>query len=333
MRGSAIRRLKTFAGTEMTKTKAESVAITGAGAIGAAWAIVFARAGFAVALHDVAEVQLSHAVGFIDARLLELEGFGLLGDAIKDVRARITLTCDLEQAVVSASLVIEAAPEQLTLKRAVFAKLDVLTEPDAILASSSSALTASLIAEGLSGQHRCLVAHPGNPPYLLPVVELVPAPFTDPAVTARAAALFDSASMAVVTLKKEVEGFVFNRLQGAILREAYCLVRDGVIGADALDSVVRNGLGMRYAFIGPFETSDLNVGGGITAHAERMGSAYHRMGLERGQDDPWTPELVETVNNERRAVLPLREREARLAWRDRRLMALARLKQTLAQDA
>ena len=119
---------------------------------------------------------------------------------------------------------------------------------------------------------------------------------------------------------REVEGFVFNRLQGALLREAYCLVRDGVASVEFVDRVVREGLGRRWAHIGPFETADLNTRGGITAHADRMGPSYARMGAERGQHDSWTPELVARVEVERRAVLPAEAWEARVAWRDRALM-------------
>ena len=197
-----------------------------------------------------------------------------------------------------------------------------MAPPDTILASSSSAITASAIAAGLEGRGRCLVAHPGNPPYLLPVVELVPAPFTLAEVVDRAAALLEAAGMSVVRLSRELEGFVFNRLQGALLREAYCLVRDGIAGVDDVDRIVREGLGRRWAVIGPFETVDLNTRGGIEVHASRMGPAYERMGAERGQHDPWTPELVARVAAERRALVPLEQWEERVAWRDRMLMAL-----------
>ena len=173
------------------------------------------------------------------------------------------------------------------------------------------------------------MAHPGNPPYLLPVVELVPADFPDPEIVKTAGCLFTDAGMSVVTLGREIEGFVFNRLQGAMLREAYCLVRDGVVSVDDLDKIIRDGLGMRYAFIGPFETSDLNVRGGISAHAARMATAYERMGAERGQHDPWTADLVDKVAGQRREKLPLEGWDDRVAWRDRRLMALNRLKQDL----
>ena len=111
----------------------------------------------------------------------------------------------------------------------------------------------------------------------------------------RAEVFFGSVGMVPVTLAREVEGFVFNRLQGALLREAYCLVRDGVVTAEGVDRAVRDGLGRRWAVLGPFETAALNVRGGVAAHAARMGEAYARMGAERGQHDPWTSELIEGV--------------------------------------
>jgi 3-hydroxyacyl-CoA dehydrogenase len=130
--------------------------------------------------------------------------------------------------------------------------------------------------------------------------------------------------MKPVRVQKETEGFVFNRLQGALLREAYCLVRDGVASVDDIDTVVRDGLGLRWSVVGPFETVDLNTRGGIASHAQKMGPAYERMGAERGQHDPWTPELVAQVAAARRAVLPLDRWEERVAWRDERLTELVR---------
>jgi L-gulonate 3-dehydrogenase len=128
--------------------------------------------------------------------------------------------------------------------------------------------------------------------------------------------------MAPVLVRDEVEGFLFNRLQGAVLREANCLVRDGVASVEDVDRVMRDGLGRRWALIGPFETVDLNTRGGIASHAEKMGPAYARMGAERGQDDPWTPELVAEVAAQRRAHLPLDAWDERVAWRDEALMRM-----------
>jgi 3-hydroxyacyl-CoA dehydrogenase len=314
------------------EARPETIAVVGSGSIGAAWAIVFARAGFAVTLNDISAEQLQKAQTVIALRLGELDSFGLLAEQPAAIAARIVYDADLDAAVAGAVMVVEAAPEVLDLKRTLFARLAAAAGERTILASSSSAITATAIAAELAARHRCLVAHPGNPPFLMPVVEIVPAPFTDPAIVTAARTLFEQAGMSAVTLGKEVEGFVFNRLQGAMLREAYCLVRDGVVSVDDLDKIIRDGLGMRYAFIGPFETSDLNVRGGISAHAARMAAAYERMGAERGQHDPWTPDLVATVASQRRQKLPLEDWESRVAWRDRRLMALNRLKQDLARE-
>jgi 3-hydroxyacyl-CoA dehydrogenase len=298
------------------------VAIAGAGSIGVGWALVFARAGHPVRLYDPDPERLPEAVEELVERLDALAAFGLLAEAPADVAARVAVSADLESAVAGAVHVQECAPERRELKRALFARLDALTEHDVTLASSTSALPASTFTAELTGRGRCLVAHPGNPPYLLPVVELVPAPFTAPAAVARAEAFMAAAGMSPVRVAREVEGFVFNRLQGAVLREAYCLVRDGVASVEDVDRVMRDGLGRRWAAIGPFETADLNTRGGIAAHADRLGPAYARMGRERGQDDPWTPDLVARVAAARRARLPLERWAARVAWRDRALMAL-----------
>jgi 3-hydroxyacyl-CoA dehydrogenase len=130
--------------------------------------------------------------------------------------------------------------------------------------------------------------------------------------------------MSPVLVRREVEGFVFNRLQGALLREAYCLVRDGVASVDDVDRAVRDGLGRRWAFMGPFETAELNTRGGIEEHAKRLGEAYARMGAERGRDEPWAPELVARVAAELHRRLPPNRWEERVAWRDDALVAFER---------
>lgn len=299
----------------------DQVAIVGAGSIGTSWAVVFARAGQTVALYDSDPERLPAAGADVDNRLCALARAGLLREPADRVAQRVRTHAELADALAGAVHVQECAPECLDLKRELFRVLDRLAEPKATLASSSSALTISATAEGLPGRARCLVVHPANPPHLLPIVELVPAPFTDEAVIERTRAMLERAGMSPVLVRQELEGFVYNRLQGALLREAYCLVRDGVIGVDELDRVVREGLGRRWAIVGPFETVDLNTRGGIAVHAHRMGAAYERMGSERGQHDPWDEALVADVTRQRRALLPLSDWEERVAWRDRALIA------------
>lgn len=304
------------------------VAVIGGGTIGLGWAVALTAAGHTV---RVVEPDPSRRAALTEAhreRVAMLAAAGMASSAPAAAHA-LQLTAAPAEALAGAALVLEAAPEDLELKRALFGELDRIAQPDSVLASCSSALTASQIAAALPGRARCLVAHPGNPPFLLRVVEIVPAPFTNAAAIERVSTILAGAGMIPVRLEREVAGFVFNRLQGAVLREAYALVRDGVASVEAIDTVVREGLGPRWAITGPFETADLNVAGGIEAHARRMGAAYARMGRERGQDDPWTPDLVADVTAQRRALLPLERWAERVAWRDRLLAALQRTRRAL----
>jgi len=305
-----------------SRATGRAVGIVGAGSIGVAFALVFARAGWRVHLQDPDAGRRALVTGEIGARADALRSFDLVDEANEVLLERVVVHERLEDAVKSVELVIECAPERVELKRELFARLDALAPKDALLASASSAIPVSSYASELVGRERCLVAHPGNPPYLIPVIELVPAEFTAAEVVLRAKEVFASVRMRPVTVRKEIEGFIFNRLQGAVLREAYCLVRDGVASVEDIDLVMRDGVGLRWSVIGPFETVDLNTRGGIASHAEKMGPAYARMGAARGQYDPWTPELVEHVDSVRRTLLPLDQWESRVNWRDEQLMRL-----------
>ena len=134
-------------------------------------------------------------------------------------------------------------------------------------------------------------------------------------------------------MRREIEGFVFNRLQGALLREAYCLVRDGVASPEDVDRVVRDGPGRRWALAGPFETAELNTHGGIEAHAARMGPSYARMGAERGEHDPWTDDLVRQVAADVHRRLPAADWDSHVARRDDALIALEVARRTLPRQA
>jgi 3-hydroxyacyl-CoA dehydrogenase len=307
-----------------TDNPGKTIGIVGGGSIGIAFAVVFARAGHRVRLSEPDETRRGEVPAILARKLEDLAAFDLIDERAAAVAARVEVVADMAEAIAGAVYVQECAPERLALKQAIFAELDRLAPPGVVLASASSAITASAFAGDLPGRDRILVVHPGNPPFLIPVAEIVPAPFTSREAVAFVQDLLAGAGMAPVLVNREIEGFVFNRLQGALLREAYCLVRDGVVSVDDVDRIVREGLGLRWSVIGPFETVDLNTQGGIASHAEKMGPAYARMGAERGQNDPWTPDLVEKVTGERRALLPLDRWADRVAWRDRRLMALIR---------
>lgn len=307
------------------REQTEKIAVIGGGSIGVAFALVFARAGHPVTVFDPAACRREAVPAELIAKLESLRRSGLLEESPAVIAARVGIEASLPAAVADAVLVQECVPERLDVKQQLFAELGEATGPDTVLASSSSAIPASQSSAGLAAADRILVAHPGNPPFLLPVIELVPSPATRADTVATAHRLYAGAGMSPVTVARETEGFVFNRLQGAVLREAYALVRDGVATVEDIDTVMRDGLGRRWSFMGPFETADLNTRGGIASHAEKMGPAYERMGAERGQHDPWTPGLVAEVERQRRTLLPQHQWEDRVAWRDEQLQRLAAL--------
>lgn len=299
--------------------------VIGAGSIGIAWCLVFARAGNNVRIFDIDAEKIREAELDLSARLEMLDKFGLLNEKRELIFARVQYFTDLASALVGAEYVQECVPERIELKREIFRELDTLTKENVILASSSSAIPASEFAQGLPGRHRCIVVHPGNPPYLLPVAEVVPASFTSHEAVTLTTEILRSVRMKPILVNKEIEGFVFNRLQGALLREAYCLVRDGVVSATDIDRIVTEGLARRWAVIGPFATSALNVQGGIKAHVARMGLAYESMGRLRGQNDPWTPELTDLVAKEIGELLPIENWSSNVLQRDEALIELSRL--------
>src|SRR5690606_9305466 len=233
----------------------------------------------------------------------ELESKRLLNDAV-GVAARIQTASSLEEALDGAGYVQENLPERLDVKQEIFRALDRLSLPDTPLASSTSSIPASAFTESLPGRHRCLVSHPVNPPYLIPVVELCGAPWTDAATLERTRALMKQVGQKPVTLHKELEGFVLNRLQGALLREAFRLVESGCVSAEDLDVTVKDGLGLRWSFMGPFETIDLNAPGGVQDYCARYGGMYESIAKEQTGTEPWSPELVADVDGQRRALLP-----------------------------
>ena len=302
--------------------KMEKVAIVGAGLLGRAWAIVFARSGFDVVMWDPAAGACAAARAFIAERLPELHELGLIADAPDAVLARVSAAPTLAEALQGAVHVQENGPERVAEKRTLFAEMDRLAGKPAVLASSTSGIPASDFTADLPGRARCLVAHPINPPYLVPVVELCPAPWTDAAAVSRTAELMRRAGQVPATMHKEVPGFVVNRLQIALVSEAFRLVRDGVMSAEDVDACVKHGLGLRWAFIGPFETIDLNAPEGLADYCARFGGLYEKVEAELAPLK-LTPEVVANLHQARRKALPLSDIPARSAWRDRRLMALA----------
>ena len=297
------------------------IAVIGAGLIGRAWSIVFSRAGFDVALWDPVPAALPAALDFIAARLPELFDAGLIKETPGKILPRIRPVATLEEAVATAAYVQENGPERVDAKTELFARLDAAARPETILASSTSGIPASAFTEGLAGRARCLVAHPVNPPYLIPLVELCPAPWTAPATVTRAREIMVQAGQVPATINHEMDGFALNRLQGALLAEAFRLIDDGAISPEDLDALVKHGLGLRWSFMGPLETIDLNAPGGLADYCDRYGPLYAKMQQQMTPRE-WTPALVSKLQDAMREKLPMDRQAERQAWRDRRLMAL-----------
>jgi 3-hydroxyacyl-CoA dehydrogenase len=270
--------------------------IVGCGLVGRAWAISFARGGHEVALHDADGSAIEAALGFIDTALEQLAAYELLdGQSVADVRGRISVSGGLAECLDGSGHVQESTFEDLAVKKAVFVELDALAAEETVLASSSSAILPSLFTEELAGRGRCLVAHPINPPYLVPAVEVVPAPWTQPEICERTGQFLADIGQAPIMMKREIDGFVMNRLQGALLQEAFRLVAEGYASTSDVDVGIRRGLGLRWSFLGPFETIDLNAPGGAR---------------------------IDDIEDELNAALPREQLAERQLWRDRRLMAL-----------
>ncbi len=309
------------------------VAVVGSGFIGRAWAIAFARAGHNVALWDQDPAAPSKAIDFIAAILPDLAANDLLnGAGAPTILSRLHPEPDLAVALATVEHVQENAPERLDVKKALFAELDRLAPKSAILASSSSALLPSSFTEALPGRERCLVIHPLNPPYVIPAAEIVPAPWTSPEVVERARAFFQAAGQAPIVMKREIDGFVMNRLQGALLEEAFRLVADGYASPEDIDIGLREGLALRWSFMGPFETIDLNAPAGVRDYVERYQGIYINLFGQMQRRVDWAGPVLDEIEKARRAKIPADGLVERQRWRDRQLMALAAHKRRAARD-
>src|SRR5690349_4926425 len=287
------------------------VAVVGAGLVGAGWAIAFARAGLRVRLYDANPRTAEQALPWAANQLAALHDHGLIDEAPATIAARLTLADSLAQAIDGAAYVQESVLERVDVKRQLMVDLEKVADQSVIIGSSSSGIKASDFANDLAISPRVLIAHPVNPPYLVPVVELVPSTQTSQETIAFTDALMRGIGQSVVHVRKEIEGFVLNRLQAALLREAWALQRDGIASCEDIDKTVRDGLGWRWSFMGPFETIDLNAPGGVADYANRLGPLNYSIARSRTEDGPWDDALIARVEEDRRRHLRADELAAR----------------------
>ena len=261
----------------MTAGSIRRVALVGVGIMGSGMAAEWAAAGHEVTLYARDEERVERGRERVGAALRTLAGAGLLGPGGAEAAlARVGTATDLRAAVTGADLVQESIPENLDLKRALFADLDRWCPPETILATNTSGLPITQIAEGLAGAGRIIGVHYLNPAHLMPPVEVIPGEATAPEVVERVSAALIALGKSPLVVRREVPGFLWNRLQFALVREAFWLVEQGVATMEEVDLAIRQGLGRRWATAGPFASMDLggldtfnNVGSYLLPHLSK----------------------------------------------------------------
>ncbi len=302
------------------------VACVGSGLVGQGWAALFALKGYGVVMHDLTEDVLGRAMSRVGNHVRFLVDSGLDGDA-DSALGLIETTTDLSEAVGDAGFVIESVYESYDVKKQVFSEMDLAAPEDTILASSTSGLLMTEIQSAV-GLHpeRCVVAHPWNPVHLVPLVELSPGELTSQRTVERTYALMEDIGKVPIVLRKEVPGFIANRLSAALWREALDLVDRGVASVEDVDKAVRAGPGIRWAFMGPYLTYHLGGGAGGIDYLMRHIGVKKAAWLETMAKWTVTPEsaVEKAIKGVQDMVggKPLDELEA---WRDERLAKLLKL--------
>ncbi len=305
----------------------KKMACVGSGLIGQGWATLFAAAGIAVTMQDLTDDKLKNATEQVNLNLKLLEENGrLCQDTAAEAYRNIQTTLSLAEAVEEADYVLESVPDNYTIKKAIFEEMDALAPGDTILASSSSGLLMSEIQTVLTRPERCVLAHPCLPVHLLPLVEVVGGDRTALEAIEITCRLMEKIGKTPVRLKKEVSGYVVNRLQAAILREAIDLVADGVASAEEVDQAFCTGIGMRDPFVGPLLRAHL-AGDGIEGFVENYAESYR---LRWESMETWSTmssavreTLVDSVNQ--MPVVRKNSLEKIKNWRDKMLMEMLKM--------
>ena len=303
----------------------KNIGVIGGGLIGASWAAIFSKSGFNVFVYDpypdVFDTYESRVTSFLE-ELKTIDETINVEESLNRINANVTI----EDLCSNVEYIQESAPEILSVKQELFAKLDNLAPEEVVIGSSSSAMPISSITQNLKGQHRCIITHPANPPHLIPCVEICPGENTSNRTIEKTKEIFTASGASIVNVKKEIDGFILNRLQGALLNEAMRLYSDGYASSDEIDATIRGGLGLRWALMGPFETIDLNAPGGIKDYISRYGPIFVEMAKNQTKIPDWSEEAGKKLELERRKILGHEELEDRAKKRNQLLKTLRKVK-------
>ena len=303
----------------------KNIGVIGGGLIGASWAAIFSKSGFNVFVYDpypdVFDTYESRVTSFLE-ELKTIDETINVEESLNRINANVTI----EDLCSNVEYIQESAPEILSVKQELFAKLDNLAPEEVVIGSSSSAMPISSITQNLKGQHRCIITHPANPPHLIPCVEICPGENTSNRTIEKTKEIFTASGASIVNVKKEIDGFILNRLQGALLNEAMRLYSDGYASSDEIDATIRDGLGLRWAFMGPFETIDLNAPGGIKDYISRYGPIFVEMAKNQTKIPDWSQEAGKKLELERRKILSHDKLEDRAKKRNQLLKSLRKVK-------
>lgn len=295
-------------------TQNKIIGLVGFGIIGSSWGLAFLRKGFRIRVFDPS----------INEETVDSEFFPRASEIIEDtdLADRVTLVSGLEDLSVC-DYVQESIVEDLESKQALYAELDEVLAPHTIVGSSTSALCMSDMACGLTGRDRFIVVHPATPPHALPVVEIVPAAFTAGWVVETVDDLLTSLGQTTVTLGREVPGFAMNRLQASLLLCMLELVEDGIVTPDGADKLIRDGFGMRWALLGPFQGVHLNAPGGIADYFQRYARMFDKFCPDgKNLSDFLTPHTEAALQTYCVANSPLADAASLRSKRDAALLSL-----------
>ena len=307
------------------------IGICGAGLIGASWAIGFANAGFKCFVHDSNQDSLKNFEKISDQLLQDIKILDPKVDPEK-IKSNIILGCNIEEICKDSILIQESIIEDLEAKKQIFKELDKLSSKQTILASSSSYLLISKISELVEHRNRCINAHPALPPHVVPFVEVVGSDHTSKEIVQSAINIYKRANYAAIVVNKETEGFVLNRLQGALLNEAVRLHEGGYASIEDIDIALKHALGIRWAFMGPFEIMDLNAPEGIKDSFTRYKNGIQNLAKEQNSVPDYSEEYLNKLEFEQRNRLSYSERSIRIEKRNKMIALIRKLKLELGED-